>query len=178
MKGLQFKIALKNVEPAIWRQFQVQEDLSLDELHEVIQVVMGWENAHLYEFRINEQRFGKQDEDAPDELKDADETYIDDLDLDKGDTLLYVYDFGDGWEHELTVEKLLEDTPKDPVCLDGANNCPPEDSGGPWGYAGLMEILADPKHPEYEDMKEWIGGEFDPGFFDEEEINAELKKAV
>lgn len=178
MKGFQFNIKLKNVEPAIWRKFQVPEDLSLDELHDIIQVVMGWENAHLYEFRVDDQRFGQPDDDAPEELEEADETYLDDLELKENDTLLYVYDFGDGWEHEIKVEKLLEEAPEDPVCIDGGNHCPPEDSGGPWGYAGMLEIIADPEHPEYEDMKEWIGGEFDPKFFDKEAINKELKKVV
>jgi len=91
---------------------------------------------------------------------------------------LYEYDFGDGWEHELLVEKILPAEPGVgyPRCLKGKRACPPEDVGGVWGYADFLEIMRDPNHPEHEDMLEWVGGEFDPEVFDLEEVNAELEE--
>jgi hypothetical protein len=93
-----------------------------------------------------------------------------------GDRLVYEYDFGDGWEHDLLVEKVLEPEPGAtyPVCLKGRRACPPEDVGGIWGYAEFLQILGDPDHPEYEERLEWIGGEFDPEEFDVEDVNAAL----
>jgi pRiA4b ORF-3-like protein len=92
--------------------------------------------------------------------------------------LLYEYDFGDSWEHELLVEKILprDEGKRYPVCLTGKRACPPEDCGGVWGYASFLEALHDPEHPEHEEMLEWIGGEFDPEAFDLDEVNVELQR--
>ena len=91
-------------------------------------------------------------------------------------TLTYEYDFGDGWTHIIEVQKIFEaKTDSDcPKCLAGKKNCPPEDSGGIWGYYNMLEILADPEHKEYEETLEWVGEEFDPDTLDLDEINAEL----
>lgn len=178
MEGIKFKVALKDITPEIWREFQVPADMSLEELHEVLQVVMGWENVHLYEFQIGDRRYGSMEEETPKEVQDADETYLDDLNLEKGSTINYLYDFGDGWEHTVTVLELLDEEPETAVCLNGGRECPPEDCGGRWGYSGLLEVIADPKHPQHKEMKEWLGGEFDPEFFDKDEINEELKEVV
>jgi hypothetical protein len=90
---------------------------------------------------------------------------------------LYEYDFGDRWEHELLVEKMLpiDVGQRYPLCLTGKRACPPEDCGGIWGYAGFLEAVHDPKHPEHEEMLEWVGGEFDPDAFDLNEVNTELQ---
>ena len=90
---------------------------------------------------------------------------------------LYEYDFGDGWEHELLLEKML---PKDmetryPICLAGKRACPPEDCGGIWGYSDFLAAIRDPTHPEHDEMLEWVGGEFDPDAFDADEVNMELQ---
>ena len=91
---------------------------------------------------------------------------------------IYEYDFGDSWEHEVTVEKVLPPDAgfKHPVCLGGANACPPDDCGGMGGYYNLLEALADSKHPEHADLKEWIGGEWHPARFDRDEANNGLKR--
>jgi hypothetical protein len=115
------------------------------------------------------------DEDAAAEQEDAEEVQLDDLGLKEGAKFRYTYDLGDDWYHVLTVEKLLAKAPDHPVCLDGGRNCPPEDCGGAWGYAGLLEVIANPEHEEHEDLIEWIGGEFHPEAFDKETINEQLE---
>ena len=92
--------------------------------------------------------------------------------------ILYEYDFGDSWEHTILLEKIVQNDTSDqlPVCLAGKNNCPPEDCGGVWGYANMIEILSDPKNEEYQDYKDWLGEEFDPALFDKEAINTLLRK--
>jgi hypothetical protein len=92
--------------------------------------------------------------------------------------IVYEYDFGDGWEHDVLLEKILpvDEKFKFPVCLEGKMACPPEDCGGVWGYSDLLEILKQPKHEEYDNMIEWLGGEFDPEHFDIEAVNKILKK--
>ena len=92
------------------------------------------------------------------------------------DSLIYEYDFGDSWEHKILLEKILPDDGKTvlPVCIKGKRACPPEDCGGIWGYEELLGTISDPKHPDYEDMLEWLGGEFDPDEFDLEELNGDL----
>ena len=94
------------------------------------------------------------------------------------DKLIYEYDFGNSWEHELLVEKILprEAGKRYPLCLMGKRACPPEDCGGIWGYASLLETIRDSEHPEHEEMVEWVGSEFDPDGFDLDEINRELQR--
>ena len=175
----QLKITLQDVKPPIWRRVLVRQDIKLNDLHEVIQMVMGWDCCHLHQFVIDGVDYGELSPDGDDfgmEIEDESRFRLCDLAEEKG-KFLYDYDFGDGWRHVIEVEKVLPPDPKVfyPVCVKGKRSCPPEDCGGPWGYENLLEILADPKHEEHEDYMEWIGGEFDPEEFDLEEINAELK---
>jgi len=92
----------------------------------------------------------------------------------------YTYDFGDGWEHDIVIEKILppEKGKKYPICIDGKRACPPEDCGGPWGYRDLLKVIANPKHKEYKNMMEWLGGSFDPEQFDAEETSQALKEPM
>ena len=92
--------------------------------------------------------------------------------------IVYEYDFGDSWQHEIVLEKTLEPEPKVkyPRCVEGARACPPEDCGGIWGYADFLEAISDPKHPDHRDMKEWIGGKFDPEKFSVDAVNKELRR--
>jgi hypothetical protein len=171
-------IELEYLTPAIWREVRLPVDLPLDLVHIVIQCAMGWFESHLHEFEIDGVRYGMPDPDFDFELQLRDETKITLREaLGRRRTFRYVYDFGDWWQHKISVKKGGIATSTDdamPACLAGANACPPEDVGGPPGYAQFLEIIADKRHPDREDMLEWVGGSFDPTFFDVDTVNAEL----
>jgi len=173
---LQFKLTLTGIRPPIWRRILVPEGLSLSGLHDVIQEVMGWTDSHLHDFQWRGKRFGRPDPECDwDQVIDEDTVPLKELGLSVKDKLKYMYDFGDGWEHVLTVEKVLAaGEPQMPVCLKGARSCPPEDCGGIWGYANLLKILQDPTHKEYEEWKTWLPEDFDPEQCDLAEINSGL----
>ncbi|MGA2705859.1 MAG: plasmid pRiA4b ORF-3 family protein [Isosphaeraceae bacterium] len=176
----QFKVTLKESDPPIWRRIQVP-DCTLGELHEVLQVVMGWEDCHLHQFIVRGEYYGPLDpEDREWHMEKGDEEGIPISQVAKTGRkvrFIYEYDFGDSWQHEIALEKRLEPEPKVkyPRCLEGARACPPEDCGGAWGYADFLEAMADPKHENHRDMKEWIGGKFDPEKFDLNAVNRELR---
>lgn len=169
----QFKITLLGIQPPIWRRVQV-EDCTLDKLHEHIQTSMGWTNSHLHDFRIGEWRYGDpmllQENFADMAYEDSTRTLLSDVVPRTGKPirLRYQYDFGDSWEHQILFEKCVPPEPgcKYPTCLAGKRACPPEDCGGVWGYAGFLEAIGNKKHPEYRQMRDWIGGSFDPDEFD------------
>ncbi len=140
---LQFKITLTGIRPPIWRRVLVPEGLFLSGLHDVIQEVMGWTDSHVHDFHWREERFGMPDPEFDEErMVDERTVTLKELGLSIKDRLEYMYDFGDGWEHVLTLEKVLEaGEHQTPVCLKGARSCPPEDCGGAWGYENLLKIL-------------------------------------
>jgi hypothetical protein len=173
-KVLTVRISLEGIKPEIWRRFAIRDDISLLELHEIIQTVMGWTDTHLFSFFINKTQY--TDEETVAEMrkgKNAEKVTVRSLKLKKGDTFKYVYDFGDDWGHKLKIEAVSAPDPEIeyPVCLDGARECPPEDCGGPFDYAELLNVLNDPDHAEHQSMKEWAGPDFDPDFFDVELTN-------
>jgi hypothetical protein len=178
----QLKITLRHLQPAVWRRIQAPNDLTLGQLHEVIQIVMGWYNCHLHEFRLGEARFGMKEDPMGDPLElEADDSFDEndyrlcELGLRTKSKLGYEYDFGDGWEHQIVLEKVLPAQAKFvPVCLKGERACPVEDSGGAWGYIEKLAIRANPKHPEHEEIAEWMGANFDPEAFNLEWINDRL----
>jgi hypothetical protein len=173
----QLKVALLGVKPPIWRRILVPADLSLGRLHGVLQVAMGWTDSHLHQFIADNTFYGTPNEDFGfDEVRDENRYRLNQLLQSEKDWVKYEYDFGDSWEHRITLEKILpaEDKGLLPRCIKGKRACPPEDCGGIWGYQNLLEILADPKHDEHEDMLEWLGGEFDPEEFDLDVTNAML----
>jgi hypothetical protein len=179
-KTVTFRITLKDITPAIWRTFKVDEEEDLFSLHQIIQVVMGWENAHLFEFNYGKRRIGlvpDEDElwDIDEDVEDSEAIALSDLSLKVGDKLGYLYDFGDSWEHLLEVVEIREEVLELPLCLDGARGCPPEDCGGIPGYISLQEVLKNPAAPDYDEMLDWIGEDFDPEFFDLEEANELLQ---
>lgn len=139
---------------------------------------MGWTNSHLHAFRKGMEQYGAPSREFPGMFTNERDVPLDRL-VHIGGKLIYEYDFGDGWEHELKVEKAFAGEPKAryPRCTEGRLACPPEDCGGPWGYEHLLDVLRDPKHEEHEEMREWIGGDFDPEAFDLDEINRMLKRA-
>jgi Plasmid pRiA4b ORF-3-like protein len=172
------KITLADAKPAIWRRVEVP-DCTLGELHEVFQCAMGWQNSHLHQFIVNGKYFGEAMTDDLDlEIEDEDGIRISQVFTGKKKLrIVYEYDFGDSWQHDIVLEKTLEPEPKVkyPRCVEGARACPPEDCGGIGGYADFLEAISDPKHPDHRDMMEWIGGKFDPEKFSVETVNRELK---
>lgn len=175
-KTLQLKVTLSGIRPPIWRRLVVAGDATLAELHVVLQVAMGWEDEHLHCFRIGDVRYGPE---ADGELDDVDEGSVvvaEVLGAEKRGT--YEYDFGDSWEHQLLVEKT--DPPVEvadvATCTAGRRACPPEDCGGIWGYANLLEALADPTHEDHEELLEWLGEDFEPEAFDVAAVNADLER--
>ncbi|MFO8091290.1 MAG: plasmid pRiA4b ORF-3 family protein [Desulfatiglandaceae bacterium] len=172
------KIQLLNIEPAIWRRFVVPANITLDRLHDVIQIVMGWTDSHLHEFAIGNKRYTEYPESKEDGLV-CGRYRLGDLIKQKGRSFRYLYDFGDCWEHELVLEESRYFNPElrtAPACLEGERACPPEDVGGVPGYFEFCNALKDPSHEEHESYMEWSGGDYNSERFDSESINWELMK--
>lgn len=175
-KIYQFKITLQGSKPPIWRRIQVPETYTFWDLHIAIQDAMGWLDCHLHLFElvdpstgmkleigIPEKEFGEYGETIPGwKQKINDYLSMENPKID------YVYDFGDNWEHNIQLEKILprEKEVDYPRCIKGKRACPPEDCGGIYGYEEFLEAIRDPNHEEHEEMMEWIGGDFDPEYFD------------
>jgi hypothetical protein len=177
---LQLKLTLLDVKPPIWRRFRVPSQITLGHLHQLIQVLADWDDAHLHEFVIAEKRYGQP---APREVVpvyDEDLYRLHSLPLAAGTLFTYVYDFGDHWEIEVKVEEALAQAPGDvhPFVLEGARAFPPEDSGGASGYEDLLEALSDPADPEYEESQSWVGESFDPERFDLRITNERLRSLI
>jgi hypothetical protein len=176
----QLRIELKHLKPAIWRRVLVPETATLAQLHRILQIVMGWTDSHLHEFTIGNTRYGIPNREWPDDNPAVNEKRVilaQVLDA-SVKRLNYAYDFGDGWEHSVRVEKRhpAGDLPGHPVCTEGKNACPPEDVGGPAGYCAFVEAILDPHHPEHDEMLDWCAGRFDPFAFDIETVNRQLKR--
>ena len=174
----QIKVTLKGSKPPIWRRIQVPSDTTLARLHRILQRAMGWEDYHLYQFVVAGMEYSDPRVLEEMEGEDAQRVVLATLVCGEKCKFLYRYDFGDSWDHELLVEKILprDEGKRYPLCLAGKRTCPPEDCGGIWGYASFLVAIRDPKHPEHEAMLEWVGGEFDPDIFDLDEVNRELQR--
>jgi hypothetical protein len=175
----QLKISLKGAKPPIWRRLLIASSVSLPQLHQAIQIAMGWTDSHLHQFIVGGEFFGTPNPDFDDgETLDERRYKLSQIMDREKDWIIYEYDFGDGWEHKVTLEKILPFDPKAmlPQCIKGKGACPPEDVGGIGGYYEFLEAMADPSHPEHQDYKEWVGGEFDPQACDIEKINAMLQE--
>ncbi|MBI5251799.1 MAG: plasmid pRiA4b ORF-3 family protein [Desulfomonile tiedjei] len=177
-RAYQIKVTLRDIRPPIWRRMLVPCDIRLDNLHRVLQVVMGWTDSHLHEFIIDGVSYGDPslDVDMGDDVENEKRFNLHKVVPGEKSKFHYLYDFGDSWEHEILVEKILpiEKGTRYPVCLAGKRACPPEDCGGAPGYENLLEALKDPSHPEHEEMFEWLPGDFDSEKFDIKSINVEL----
>jgi hypothetical protein len=160
----QLKVTLKGSKPPIWRRIQVKDNIRLGDLHGVIQCVMGWDGGHLHQFIHKGQYVGAPSDDDEDSVTDEDTVRLSDLDLRAKSKFVYEYDFGDGWMHEIVVEKTLpaEKGVDYPRCI--------------WGFYDMLQAASDPKHPEHEDYKEWLGDKFDPEAFDVEAKDATLRE--
>ena len=163
----QLKITLVGSKPPIWRRLLVPGSVTLETLHDIIQVAMGWTESHLHQFIVGDVYYSNPGFEL-DHAKDEDEFKLNQIAPREKKSFVYEYDFGDGWEHRVVVEKILppEEGQSYPVCLKGKRACPPEDCGGIWGYAEFLEAISDPEHESHEEMLDWIGGDFDPEEFD------------
>jgi hypothetical protein len=177
----QFKISLRGIKPPIWRRIETL-DMTLAKFHEAIQTAMGWTNSHLHSFEIGRTRYTDPrmlDEVFPDSSeKSYGRMKISDLINSHGPKLKlnYLYDFGDGWEHDVTLEKTTTRLPsvQYPRCLSGKRCCPPEDVGGIYGYESFLEAIGNPDHEEHENFIDWAG-EFDSETFDLVETNKAMR---
>jgi hypothetical protein len=174
----QLKVTLLESKPPIWRVVQVPGGISLARLHQILQVVMGWEESHLHQFKFGRVHYGEPDPAFGGDMKDERRAKLMEMAPHEKDRFIYEYDFGDSWEHEIRVEKILPAEPgiTHPICLAGERAGPPEDCGGVWGYESLLEAIADPSHPEHEEMLEWVGDDFDPEALDLDETNKTLRR--
>jgi len=180
----QLKITLSDTEPPVWRRLLVRGDVNLGLLHSIIQVCMGWTNSHLHEFvlgnkRYSDPKFEMDGDCGGDRVHDEWKTALMEVATREKSKFIYEYDFGDSWEHVILVEKILEPDASSECamkCMAGERACPPEDCGGVWGYAELLEIIKNPKRKDHEEMMDWLGGEFDPEAFNIEHVNIYLQK--
>jgi hypothetical protein len=181
-KIFQIQIVLNGFKPKIWRRILITSDLSLSNFHKIIQTTMGWTNSHLHQFIKNRTFYTTKmkDDFSWNEMDNVDYKgmKVSDLLQNEKEKIIYEYDFGDGWNHNIILEKILpiDNKTKYPVCLDGKMNCPPEDCGGIWRYAEMVKTLKNPKHKEYESIIEWLGEDFDPEYFDKNNVNELLKR--
>ena len=180
------RVSLVDAEPEIWRRFMVPGSITLDRLHDVLQIVMGWQDYHMHEFTVGKKRYGASADGFNADGCLAEGGFrLAGLVRQKGRSFSYLYDFGDSWEHEV----LVEESRFHPVdihyplwCLDGAGACPPEDVGGLPGYGEFCRVMADRRHGAHRQYREWYGdrqrkgGGFDPAFVDLEGVNDDLVK--
>ncbi|MDN5743797.1 MAG: plasmid pRiA4b ORF-3 family protein [Nocardioidaceae bacterium] len=189
--GLRVRLDLKGAKPPIWRRLELPGDLTLPRVHDVIQAAMGWTNSHLHRFRT------ARDHRAPYfltqfDLEEGDEGMLeDDVRLDqlltaKGDELFYEYDFGDGWQHVLKLEAILDEPPATARCVSGKLACPPEDCGGLGGYddlatwvrSGYNETQLPDVFDDADDAREWLPLDWHPDHIDLDHVNASLAVAT
>lgn len=171
------KVTLDGIDPPIWRVLETP-DCHLYCLHHLLQAAMGWEDDHLWGFETARGRFGPH-RDAFTQTQPADKITLAGLVQAGQERFGYLYDFGDSWDHVVEMEALtVEDADRlrQPRCVGGARACPPENCGGSWGYQELLDILADPNHPEHAERLEWVGGELDAEKFGLAAVNAALER--
>jgi len=179
------RVELAGTDPAIWRRIELASNRTLDDVHDILQLVMGWSDDHLHHFGSGDDLYGADSErylmpysiDQGSVGVDERTVRLDEVLVEPGDRLWYEYDFGDSWAHILELEDVLERDPDAPSarCLAGDRACPPEDCGGIYGYANMLEVLAGPPGPELDELHEsWLGPDFDPAAFDADRINAAL----
>lgn len=203
MKAYKIKIVLEESNPLIWRRVIVPEEITFKRLHDIIQISMGWGNVYLYDFNIIEEKLRiTGDEEVIEEYemyskmkltkkndpygfiekmleiepKLSSKVKIDKY-LQKGETIQYIYDFGDYWKHDLILEEIIENYEGDcPVCTDGEGACPPNDVGGIMEYEVFLEIIKDKNHPDYEQTKKWADEQHYVDTFDIEKANIHMEE--
>jgi hypothetical protein len=175
---LQFRLSVKDVKPEIWRKLLVSSDVTLARLHAVLQVLMGWSDRHLYAFVINEKRYSSPSEDDDVKRDNMIGTKLSSVFAKNARVITYEYDFGDGWEIELSNEVKSDSLEENEwvECLEGSRHGPVEDSGGYRGYMEKAKIYGNPQHRRYQEIRKLIGPKFDPEAFDLRQTNEMLKK--
>jgi hypothetical protein len=176
----QLKITLLEIEPPIWRRIQVPGTLLLCCLHDALQAVIGWTDSHLHQFEKDGKFWGDPatDEFGDLELIDESKVPVGKVLKAKGDSMIYLYDLGDNWRHELVLERILpaDDSATKPVCLAGERRCPPEDCGGPHGYQEFLDVIFQPGHEDFERYREWAGNPVHAEQFDLKAVNEILDR--
>ncbi len=178
----QIKVTLLDSDPPIWRRLRLPGNSSLARFDQVIQTAMGWTNSHAHMFEVGSMRYGDPEMDWEAEVQDERKVRLAAVANQPGATLIYEYDMGDSWRHEIVVEEVVADAGDVavPTCVAGARACPPEDCGGIHGYYDMLERLRNPGSDDYEETRAWIedatGGPFDPDVFDLKDVNRALKR--
>ncbi len=164
----EIKVSLRGSRPLIWRRFHVLNDVTLFRFHNILQLVMGWTNSHLHQFVVGQTYYGEPDPEYGADHEDDRHTRLLRVLHQPQDRIVYRYDFGDGWEHDIVLERVADpdSAAQYPFVLAAGGACPPEDVGGIGGYYEFLRALGDPRHPQHRDMKAWWGGAFDPSRFD------------
>lgn len=179
--SLQLKISLNGTRPPVWRRLLIPDHYTFMDLHAVIQAAMGWFDSHMFEFSGTGEEIGVPFDDGWDDrqVRDAGKVSVKSELTSEGEKMTYVYDFGDNWQHTVLLEKIHKEKVLHPICLKGKGACPPEDCGGVWSYYELVEQVNDPDHPEYREMRDWLGlkeGEtLDVAAFDLQACNDRLR---
>lgn len=168
---LRLEITIEDIMPPIYRKIDIPNTYTFYQLHHVIQLAFDWTNSHLFEFMNGLETIG--DEEA---IIDAKKILLKERFYEPEQKILYVYDFGDNWEHKVKVEKIFDADPKKryPTCVSGRRAAPPEDIGGFGGYERFLEALYDDEHPEHEDCPDWLA-DFDSEAFSRKEVNSDLR---
>ena len=182
------EVHILGIEPKITRTIDLPMGLNFAQIHEVLQVAFGWTDSHLHQFNIGGIIYGAPefDEDGVFDNRIFDATGLRLIDIvfpydpdDRPITILYEYDFGDGWRHLLRLERLpREEGVKYPRCIAGARSGPPEDVGGTSGYADFLEAWLDPHHEDHKAMRRWVGRKFEPEQCNLDAINKAIAKAL
>jgi hypothetical protein len=175
----QLKITLTAIEPPIWRRIRVPSTIALCCLHDALQAVLGWNDSHLHRWEKDGLYWGVPEHYEEDGIEVIDESKVPVRRVlrAEGETMVYVYDLGDNWRHQVVLEKILpSDAPTKPVCIAGRRQCPPEDVGGPSGYQEFLEVIFEPGHAEFSHSRGWAGGKFHAEDFDVKGVNTILER--
>jgi Plasmid pRiA4b ORF-3-like protein len=180
----QLKVTLLGPRPPIWRQLLVPADLTLAQLHDVLQVAMGWQECHMHEFSAGGRYFGRPDPEdrfmGMPPVEDERRVRLSSLLRKIGAKVIYTYDLGDSWEHSIVLQKCLPAVPTltYPICTGGKLASPPEDCGGIGGFYDLLDALKDPTHEQHEELQDWVGGDYDPEAFSIDPVNRMLTRLL
>ena len=176
MEVYAIKVTLLGTSPPVWRRILVPRDITLGNLHRTLQTAMGWTNCHLHQFGRPRQRMTDPRSRVGTKVEDENRTKLGELIWAVGARLFYEYDFGDGWQHELLLEEVLfGEESFQQICVAGKRCCPPEDCGGPQGFAEILKALQAANHPNHAELCEWLG-DFVPESFSVDEINRRLRR--